>query len=171
VLQEDSDIISYSTADNQRMWQLGDCAEVFLKNKTSDDYWEIHVTPNAHLMDIHIPDREGFGMDKWDEVVAAESGTEYRVSVGEGSWAAELLVPFAALGLDGPPAAGTYWQWHVGRYNSTSDQELREDGTIGGSAENSSTAPLTESGFHRHEEFNQLYFDGKEEATGARAKL
>ena len=50
--------ISHSTANNQRMWQLGDCAEVFIKTgKGVEEYWEIHVTPNKHLMDMHIPAR------------------------------------------------------------------------------------------------------------------
>jgi hypothetical protein len=40
------------------MWQLGDCAEVFIKTgKGVEEYWEIHVTPNKHLMDMHIPAR------------------------------------------------------------------------------------------------------------------
>jgi hypothetical protein len=61
---------------------------------------------------------------------------------------------------------------HVGRYNSTSEQELRPSGTIAGSAENSSTAPLHwvqfPHGFHSYEEFNQIYFDGSTTATGAK---
>jgi hypothetical protein len=55
----DSDVISYSTADGQKMWQLGDCIEVFIKPEDGrrTDYWEIHVTPNDHMMAIHIPYR------------------------------------------------------------------------------------------------------------------
>ena len=42
--------------------------------------------------------------------------------------------------------------------NSTSTQQMREDGTIGGAAENSSTAPLRTAGFHDLEDFNTLVF-------------
>ena len=51
--------MSHSSADQQRMWQLGDCAELFVKAGGADDgpYWEIHVTPNGHLMDTRIPGR------------------------------------------------------------------------------------------------------------------
>lgn len=65
----------------------------------------------------------------------------------------------ATLGTETVRTTGTIWQWHVGRYNSTSDQRLRKDGTLGGRAENSSTAPfLTDADFHRYEEFNLLEF-------------
>lgn len=44
-----SDVISYSTADNQKMWQLGDCAEVFIKPEdgTRTDYWESEPAPRS----------------------------------------------------------------------------------------------------------------------------
>lgn len=42
--------------------------------------------------------------------------------------------------------------------NAVSAQRLRADGTIDGQCENSASAPLTEAGFHRYEEFNTLVF-------------
>ena len=52
----DSDIFSNATADNQRMWTLGDVAEFFVKpGAERSDYWEIHVTPNGYLMDPPHP--------------------------------------------------------------------------------------------------------------------
>lgn len=106
VWMEDSDIISYSTTDNQKMWQLGDCVELFLKaGQSVSDYWEIHVTPNGHLMDMHIQQRETL---VWEEAVAAQSGAQHRVAVGPHSWAVELCVPFSAFGLAGPPPSGAH---------------------------------------------------------------
>ena len=194
---EDSDIISTSTTDQQKMWQLGDCAEVFVKaGRACSDYWEIHTTPNGHFMDIHIPER-GFILNEdeeatWDAMISAESGSQYAVAVDKsaGCWASEICIPWETFDLLGPPPAGTAWQWHVGRYvrcpqtslkrpsnvfllcviiipmvcvcvcpqNSTSTQQMREDGTIGGAAENSSTAPLRTAGFHDLEDFNTLVF-------------
>ena len=83
----DSDIFSRATADNQRMWTLGDVAEFFVKpGAERSDYWEIHVTPNGYLMDLHIPDRERFtaGEVSWEEVLAPSSGTLRRVELFEG---------------------------------------------------------------------------------------
>ena len=36
------------------------------------DYWEVHVTPNDFLMDIHIPERGGGA--PWSELVAPCTG-------------------------------------------------------------------------------------------------
>ena len=149
---EDSDIFSTATADDQQMWTLGDVAEAFIKPGVErPDYWEIHVTPNGYLMDIRIPDRQRFmgGEVTWDEVVAASSGTARRARVLEGRWAAELVVPWAAFGVEGRPAAGERWQFAVCRYNYNGG--LRDP-------ELSSTAPLSQPGFHRYEEFSDLVF-------------
>jgi hypothetical protein len=47
-------------------------------------------------------------------------------------------------------------------YNSTSEQELHRDGTLGGSAENSSSAPMgldqLPHGFHSYE-LNSSYYE------------
>ena len=92
VRYEDSDIFSTATANQQRMWQLGDVVEVFVKpGLDRTDYWEVHVTPNAFLMDLHIPSRPGMqtGEHTWEEIIAPESGTTYRTKVGDGWWAAD----------------------------------------------------------------------------------
>ena len=82
VYLQDNDIGSRATADNQKMWTLGDVAEFFIKpGGDRTDYWEIHITPNDFLMDIYIPNREGFtgGEIGWEDVVAPESHTRKRV--------------------------------------------------------------------------------------------
>ena len=152
VCLQDSDIFSTATADNQKMWMLGDVAEFFVKPGVErSDYWEIHVTPNDFIMDIHIPDRERFmdGTITWDEVIAPDSGAEKRVQVLDGSWAVELCIPWRAFGMETVPPAGTVWQIAVCRYNCSGGLE---------DPELSSTARFTEPGFHRYEEFTDLLF-------------
>lgn len=149
---EDSDIFSTATADNQRMWTLGDTLEVFVKPGTErTDYWEVHVTPNDFLMDIHIPDRAKFtgGEITWDEVVAPSSKSTKSVAVGAGGWAVELCMPWSAFNVEGVPAAGTIWLFAVCRYNYNGDLN---------DPEHSSTAAFTEPGFHRYEEYTCLVF-------------
>lgn len=149
---QDSDIFSEATADQQKMWTLGDVAELFIKPGTDrPDYWEIHVTPNDFLMDIYIPHRERFmgGEITWEEVIAPASGTQRRVTVSDGSWSVEALVPWKAFALDSAPEAGAVWQFAVCRYNCNGGLE---------SPELSSTAHYTEAGFHRFEEFTDLVF-------------
>ena len=117
----DGDVISHATADNQKMWQLGDCVEVFIKPEGGGrtDYWEIHLTPNGYMMDIHIGERDNW---EWDDAVAAESGASHAVAHTERGWVAELRVPWTAFGLTEPPAAGEEWRLNVSRYNADSSQ-------------------------------------------------
>lgn len=152
VYLEDSDIFSTATADDQKMWTLGDVAEFFVKpGAARSDYWELHITPNDFIMDIYIPDRAQFmkGNITWDQVVTPNSQTVKRVAVKEGKWAVEVCVPWHAFGLDAPPPSGTVWQFAVCRYNYNGDLE---------NPEHSSTAHLTKLSFHRYEEYTDLVF-------------
>lgn len=150
---EDSDIFSTATANQQKMWTLGDVVEVFVKPGVDrTDYWEIHVTPNGYLMDLHIPSRAGMqsGEHTWEEIIAPESGTTFQTRVADGFWLAELTIPWAAFGLSERPAAGTTWQFAVCRYNY-------EGGRLEGE-ELSSTAPLQKASYHRYEDYDNLVF-------------
>ena len=149
---EDSDVFSTATANQQRMWTLGDVVEVFAKpGRDQSSYWEVHVTPNGFLMDLHIPSRAGMqsGEHSWEEMIAPESGTTYQVNVDDGGWSAELTIPWSAFDIDGRPEAGTVWQIAVCRYNYNGGLE---------SHELSSTAPLTQASYHRYEEYTDLAF-------------
>ena len=148
----DSDIFSTATANQQRMWTLGDVAEVFVKpGLDRSDYWEVHVTPNGFLMDLHIPSRAGMrsGEHTWEEMIAPESGTTFQTLESDGSWSAELTIPWSAFGLEGIPASGATWQFAVCRYNYNGGLE---------EPELSSTAPLTKASYHRYEEYMDLTF-------------
>lgn len=148
----DSLIYTEAERDNDRMWTLGDTVEFFIKPGVErNDYWELHVAPNDLIMDIYIPSREKFtqGEITWEEVVASCSGASKRVEVMDGSWAVELKVPWTAFGLEVAPPPGTVWQFAVCRYNYPG--KLKDP-------EHSSTAPLTEAGFHTYENYTDLLF-------------
>ena len=149
---EDRQIYTEAKRDNDRMWSLGDTVEFFIKPGVErNDYWELHVTPNNLIMDIYIPSRERFtgGEITWEQVVAAESGASKRVEVMDGVWVVELKVPWTAFGLEAAPSPGAIWQFAVCRYNYPGKLE---------DPEHSSTAPLTEAGFHTYENYTDLLF-------------
>ena len=152
VRYEDSDIFSTATANQQRMWTLGDVVEVFVKpGLERSDYWEVHMTPNDFLMDLHIPSRAGMrsGEHTWEDIITPESGTVYQTMVADGSWSAELTIPWSAFGQEGVPSSGTTWQVAVCRYNYNGGLE---------GPELSSTAPLTVRSFHLYEDYTDLVF-------------
>ena len=149
---EDSDIFSTATADDQKMWTLGDVAEFFIKpGLDRTDYWELHITPNDFIMDIYIPDRGRFqqGMISWEEVIAPKSATSKRVEIATGHWAVEICVPWQAFKTAGIPAPDTTWQFAVCRYNYNGGLD---------NPELSSTARLATAGFHQYEDFTDLVF-------------
>jgi hypothetical protein len=82
------------------MWTLGDVAEFFVKPGVErSDYWELHVTPNDFIMDIHIPDRAKLqsGRISWDEVIAPNSGANKRVEVRRRLVGCRALHPVVGL--------------------------------------------------------------------------
>ena len=52
---EDANIFTHATADNQRMWELGDTFEMFLQAADSPGYAEFHVTPNNFHLQLRFP--------------------------------------------------------------------------------------------------------------------
>ena len=155
VWMEDSCVFTEARRNNEKMWQLGDVVEFFVKPGVDrDDYWEIHVTPNDLIMDIHIPSREGVlgGSIPWEQVIAAQSGAHTTVvtNAERKSWAAGICIPWTAFGSPIPPPPGTLWQFAVCRYNSP--------GSLAEEPELSSTALLEGPGFHRYEDYHLLRF-------------
>ena len=151
---EDRSIFTTATENNQTLFTLGDVAEFFIKpGESREDYWEIHVSPNDLLMDVHFPSRGAIrsGQVTWEQVVAAESGSRKRVATPpeEGYWVTELCVPWQAFGYDCPPEPDEIWQFSVSRYNYTGDLDH---------VEHSSVAPFTELNFHQYEQFINLTF-------------
>lgn len=52
----DDCLFTQMTADNQEAWNLGDVFELFLKIPAHEDYFEFHLTPNGHRLQLHFPD-------------------------------------------------------------------------------------------------------------------
>ena len=151
---DDTSIYTQARRDNEKLWELGDAVEFFVKpGEGREDYWEVHVAPNDLIMDIHIPSRDAYFGDavSWEDVIVADSGSTKQVAVraAENRWAVELCIPWQAFGCESVPASGSVWQIAVCRYNYSE----------AGNLELSSTAHLAELNFHRYEEHTDLIFD------------
>jgi hypothetical protein len=151
----DHSIYTTATKDNQPLFQLGDVAEFFIKpGLEREDYWEVHLSPNDLIMDLHFPTRGAIaaGETTWEKVVAAESHSKKEVftSPEEGYWTAELRVPWKTFGYEAMPGKDETWQFAVSRYNYTGDLDH---------VEHSSIAPLTELNFHQYEHYIDLSFE------------
>ena len=47
---------SRATADHQRMWELGDTFEIFLRDLAGSRYIELHITPSGHRLQLDFPE-------------------------------------------------------------------------------------------------------------------
>lgn len=156
VLMTDSDIFSRAERDNDKLWELGDVVEFFMKpGGGRDDYWEVHVSPNDFLMDLRFPSRDKFksGEISWDEVIAPSCGgvKNVLVSADENHWAVEFRMPWTAFGLANAPETKDVWSFAVCRYNYS---------TATDAPELSSTVKFLECHFHRIEDYAKLRFEG-----------
>jgi len=141
-----------ATQNNQKMWELGDTVETFIKPGIDQTgYWEVHVTPNNLLMDIYIKDRTPYMAEKitFQDAVKYNSNAQKHVTIDSVNniWTIELQIPWQTFNLQHPPKIGTQWQFAICRYNYNPNNP---------EPELSSTAYLTKLSFHNYEDYHTL---------------
>jgi len=105
---EDDAIYSEATGLNDRTWEKGDVFEIFLRNPSSTEYQEFHITPTNAKLQLRIPSLEtlisrdnrhavmGDFMLKWEAF-------QSRVWLEESRWFVLAAIPFSELQLPGSP--------------------------------------------------------------------
>ncbi|MGF1678499.1 MAG: carbohydrate-binding family 9-like protein [Candidatus Methylacidiphilales bacterium] len=101
----DDEIFSRSTADQQRMWELGDVFEIFLQVGGRRDYIELHVTPHNHRMHLHLP---GVGRRAtpesdplpFEKLLLPSVGFTSSARLTTGSWQVQATVPASVLNFE-----------------------------------------------------------------------
>jgi len=137
---------------NERTWELGDIAEIFLQQEGSPEYIELHVTPENQRLQLRWTP-EGFAAFRAqaatleDFTIGDARWIESASQIGEKSWSVSARLPAAALQ---PGSAGlsrsSAWRGAVCRYDCTAGPDVTY----------SSTAPLRELSYHRREEWDRL---------------
>jgi hypothetical protein len=54
----DTYIFTRATADNQRLWELGDVFEIFLRPRAQESYVELQIAPNNKRLQLRYPDAQ-----------------------------------------------------------------------------------------------------------------
>jgi hypothetical protein len=136
---------------NERTWELGDIAEIFLQQAGSEEYFELHVTPENQRLQLRWT-TAGFAAFRRDLAlfpqftVADPHWIESASVVRARDWSVSAYLPAAMLGLGTAAlSAGTRLQGAVCRYDCTT-----------GEAVHSATAPLTEAAYHRRAEWDSI---------------
>lgn len=101
----DDAITTMATADNQKMWELGDVFEIFLMVEGRKDYVEMHVTPNNMKLHLRLPGVGGrAGPDdpplEYEEMLISPVEFDSMVAHDQNKWTVQATIPASVLGLE-----------------------------------------------------------------------
>lgn len=152
----DDSVFSRSTEDGQPMWKLGDVFEIFAKVTDRDDYFELHMTPCGHRLQLHFPDNSVISqirdkMRTLEEMMVEAPVFDFLTRKTATGWEVLALVPTSTLDAERDSLAGTELAVSFGRYDyadAASEPIL------------SSTTRHEELNFHRVHEWTVLEFEG-----------
>lgn len=152
---EDADIFSRATRPNQRLWELGDALEIFLRPVDQPAYSEFQVAPNNQQLQLRFASAEAAARarksnsfdDKLIHPLTFTSRTWVRPGIG--AWQALVEIPAASVRDGSGPLPGTKWSFSIGRYDYTRG---RAEPVV------SNSSALTQPDFHRLTEWGVLKF-------------
>ena len=156
---EDSDLVALGKVDGEEHYRLGDCGEVFLQPSGAEHYWEIWVAPTGYSTIIFRNSRggereaveriDGRRIKVWTDV----NGTLNDGVADDSGWAMNLEIPLPEN------EEARSWRVLVARqnYDSRMDKAVREL---------SSFPRLSETDFHRTDEYREFYVTPEEDPRG-----
>jgi len=151
----DADIFTRATRHNERMWELGDAFEIFLRPHTQDAYTELHITPNNLRMQLRLADAQAVGRlsktNSFESAMIARPIFESAVWVRPELkvWHVSAKIPVAGICERAQPMQGARWHFSFSRYDYTHG---REKPVI------SSTSPHPIARFHSQAEWGTMQF-------------
>jgi hypothetical protein len=151
----DHDIFSSATTTNQRMWELGDTFEVFLRPDGQTEYIELHVTPNNQQLRLRFASTEALrsaqAANVFDDFLLPwnvfYSATWLQPE--NQKWFVYAAIPAIAVCSQARIRAGSRWHFSFSRYDYTRGN---------GEPVVSSTSPHAVADFHRQQEWGELVF-------------
>jgi hypothetical protein len=154
----DSELRSFGTKRNDTLWE-GDVFELFFKpSAASPEYFEFQANPRMLVFEMAFPRR---GVDPLAFKTAPSLGSKAVVELKgtldqpgdrDTGWSVEGRIPWSAFAATrGKPKVGDEWLFALCRYDY---------GPSGTRPVLMSSAPLTESKFHRYEDYGELRFEG-----------
>jgi hypothetical protein len=156
---EDTDLYADVTEHNGITWE-SDVFEIFLKpSKKKLAYYEFQVNAANTQLELFLPSRGSGGYRRFARstrlgMVSAVKlrGTLNKWEDTDKGWTVEGRIPWKAFKpTGGRPKPGAKWRFALCRYDYSKDLDYPEL---------SSTAPLTQSNFHRYEDYGVLHFVG-----------
>jgi len=154
---DDADLYADITEHDGQIWD-NDVFEVFLKPAVDKPaYYELQVNAKNTHFDCFIPRRGHVGRFKKLHEFGIESAVNLRGTLDvwtdrDEGWSVEMKIPWASfMPTGGRPEPGDEWRFALCRYDHDTSSERPELST---------SAPLQEPSFHRHEDYQPLKFVG-----------
>ena len=87
----DDHIVSRATANNQRLWSLGDVFEIFVRDLAGEEYLELHTDPEGYWMQLRFASDRIFALLKArqfsvEDLLVEEPLFRSKTRVREGGW-------------------------------------------------------------------------------------
>jgi hypothetical protein len=156
---EDADLYADIKQHNGMCW-LNDVFELFFKPSAERlAYYEFQVNALNTQLEMFLPSRGGGGYLRFSKPgrMGMVSAVKLRGTLNDWKdrdqgWTVEGRIPWSAFqATGGRPKAGEVWRFALCRYDYSVAFEQPET---------SSSAPLTQSNFHRYEDYGELRFVG-----------
>ena len=154
---DDADLYADITEHDGQTWD-NDVFEVFLKPAADKPaYYEFQVNAANTQFDCFVPRRGHVGRFKKLHDFGIESAVKLRGTLDDWTdrdqgWSVEMRIPWSSfMPTGGRPEPGDEWRFALCRYDHDTSRERPELST---------SAPLQELSFHRHEDYAPLKFVG-----------
>jgi hypothetical protein len=155
----DLDVFSTSRLDGQELFRLGDVFEIFIRRGDSEEYLELHVSPNGHHLHLRWSEekfRRYRARVPLQEFKADPRAFSSRVEIleNEKAWSVLIRIP-SEIFTDGQALRqGDRFTVSFSRYDVDRVGERGRRTPV-----LSSTSPHKEANFHRHREWRTAVLD------------
>lgn len=146
----DECLFTKATEDNQDLWSLGDVFEIFLKDAEKEEYFELHMTPKGHRLQLRFPNGSALGrirahQAKLSDFAVSEPIFDFKVRETPVGWEVYAELPNSLFG----------WEKTEGHALLCSFSRYDYD-DAGGEPILSSTSEHKVPNYHRQEEWRRL---------------
>ncbi len=152
----DTDIFTHAKTNNQRLWELGDAFEVFLRPRNQESYVELQVAPNNKRLQLRYPNSRAVArarkLGTTDHLLIRRRAfvSSTWVCAAEKKWYVFAKIPANTVCEQARLSPGDEWFFSFSRYDYT---HAREHPVI------SSTSPHKRPDFHRQTEWRVMRFE------------
>jgi hypothetical protein len=152
---KDADIFTFARHTNERLWELGDALEVFLRPADQPAYAEFQIAPNNQRTQLRFADAAHAEFARktgsFDTALVHKPAFDSHtwVRTGINCWYALLEIPAASVSDNPAPLPGSEWLFSFCRYDYTRGCPAPVI---------SSTSAHSRPDFHRQEEWGKMRF-------------